>query len=138
MAQILLSAAITVGIVFASPATAEAPKLELHQLPPKQIALVLVKKDYKDHAKQYFCLVELVSRESGWRVDALNRSSGAFGLFQFLPSTWGNYKYPYKPNDAITQIKAGLRYVYKRYGSPCNAWAFWKKQAGSDLRGGWY
>lgn len=124
--------------MFASPAKAQAPKWELHQLPPKQMALEMVKKDYKDHKTQFFCLFELVAHESGWRVNAHNRSSGAFGLFQFLPSTWGNYNFPYKPKDAYTQIKAGLRYVYKRYGSPCAAWKFWKKQAGSDLRGGWY
>ena len=102
------------------------------------MALEMVKKDYADHKTQYACLVQLVAHESGWRVNALNRSSGAFGLFQFLPSTWGNYKFPYKPKDAYTQLKAGLRYVYKRYQTPCNAWNFWKKQAGPDLHGGWY
>jgi hypothetical protein len=124
--------------VFASPAAAQAPKLELHQLPPKLMAAAMVKKDYIDHKKQFVCLDQLLSKESGWRVNALNRSSGAFGLFQFMPSTWGNYKFPYKPKDAYTQMRAGLRYVHKRYGSPCGAWNFWKKQAGEDLRGGWY
>jgi len=124
--------------VFASPATAQAPKLQLHQLPPKVMALTMVKKDYLDHKKQFACLDQLITKESGWRINALNRSSGAFGLFQFMPSTWGNYKFPYKPKDAYTQMRAGLRYVQKRYGSPCGAWNFWKKQAGEDLRGGWY
>jgi hypothetical protein len=36
------------------------------------------------------------------------------------------------------QIKAGLRYIYKRYDTPCGAWEFWKRKAGKDLRGGWY
>jgi Transglycosylase SLT domain len=30
----------------------------------------------------------IVSRESGWNPNAVNRSSGASGLFQFLISTW--------------------------------------------------
>lgn len=124
--------------MFGSPAQAQAPKLQLHQLPPKTMALAMVKKNYTDYKRQYACLEQLVAHESGWRVNAHNRSSGAFGLFQFLPSTWGNYNFPYKPKDAYTQIRAGLRYVYKRYQTPCNAWAFWKKQAGNDLRGGWY
>jgi len=124
--------------VFASPATAQAPKLELHQLPPKMMALAMVKEMYPDHKRQYACLDQLLTRESGWRVNAQNHSSGAFGLFQFMPSTWGNYKLPYKPKDAYTQMKAGLRYLSKRYGSPCGGWNFWKKQAGKDLRGGWY
>jgi SLT domain-containing protein len=102
------------------------------------MALEMVKKNYPDHKRQYACLDQLITKESGWRVNALNHSSGAFGLFQFMPSTWGNYKFPYKPKDAYTQMQAGLRYVHKRYGSPCAAWYFWKKQAGKDLKGGWY
>jgi hypothetical protein len=31
-----------------------------------------------------------------------------------------------------------LRYIYKRYSTPCGAWEFWKRKAGKDLRGGWY
>ena len=124
--------------MFASPAMAQAPKLELHQLPPKLMAEAMVKKIYPDHKRQYACLDQLVKHESGWRVNALNRSSGAFGLFQFMPGTWANYKFPYKPKDAYTQMRAGLRYLSKRYGSPCGGWNFWKKQAGKDLRGGWY
>jgi soluble lytic murein transglycosylase-like protein len=79
--------------------------------------------------KEFVCLDQLVHHESRWNHLALNKSSGAFGLFQFLPSTWANYKYPYKPKDPAIQIKAGLRYIYKRYGTPCNAWAFWQLQA---------
>jgi len=37
--------------VFASPAAAQAPKLELHQMPPKMMALEMVKKNYADHKK---------------------------------------------------------------------------------------
>jgi SLT domain-containing protein len=78
---------------------------------------------------EYKCLEQLVQRESGWRITAHNKSSGAFGLFQFLPSTWGNYKFPYKPKEASIQITAGLRYITKRYGSPCKAWSFWQSNA---------
>ena len=125
--------------MFASPATAQAPRLELRQLPPKEMALVMVKNSYaSNYKKQYACLDNLLTHESGWRTKALNHSSGAFGLFQFMPHTWKNYNFPYKPKDAYTQLRAGLRYVHKRYGSPCAAWNFWKKQAGTDLRGGWY
>jgi SLT domain-containing protein len=78
---------------------------------------------------EYKCLEQLIQHESGWRINAHNKSSGAFGLFQFLPSTWGNYKFPYKPKDASIQVKAGLRYITKRYGTPCKAWSFWQMQA---------
>jgi hypothetical protein len=108
-------------------------------LEPKQYALVMVKKQWKSDAKkQYACLHQLWTKESNWRSNALNKSSGAFGIAQFLPTTWANYKFPYKPKDPQIQIDAGLRYIFKRYSSPCHAWAFWQKKAGPDLIGGWY
>ena len=95
---------------------------------PKELAHVQVMEKWGS-AREYACLVELVFHESRWNPLAHNKASGAFGLFQFLPSTWKNYKYPYKPKDPKIQIKAGLRYIEKRYGSPCKAWGFWQHQA---------
>jgi soluble lytic murein transglycosylase-like protein len=137
--QVLLSAALAVGLLTATPAVAQAPARSMHQLSVKELAAVMVKEQWANNFhREYACLVQLVQRESGWRVTAHNKSSGAFGLFQFLPSTWKNYKYPFKPLDPQVQIKAGLRYIFKRYETPCGAWNFWKKKAGPDLRGGWY
>jgi hypothetical protein len=79
--------------------------------------------------KEYRCLVELWEHESHWNPASHNKSSGAFGIAQFMPQTWTNYHYPYKPKAASIQIQAGLRYITKRYGSPCAAWNFWQKQA---------
>jgi muramidase (phage lysozyme) len=99
----------------------------------------LVKKQWKHNAKnEYECLHTLWNKESGWRSHAANPKSTAFGIPQFLNSTWVNYGYPVRPKDPQIQIKAGLRYIYKRYSTPCKAWSFWKKQAGPDMRGGWY
>lgn len=95
---------------------------------PKALAHSAVIKQW-GKTSEYKCLEQLVQRESGWRVEAHNKSSGAFGLFQFLPGTWANYRYPYKPKEASIQIKAGLRYITKRYGTPCKAWAFWQSNA---------
>ncbi len=143
----------TLGI-FIAPATAEAPHFEdinperlviIKELQikdkayedPKAYALTLFDKyGWKDN--QMTCLDQLWTKESNWRSNALNKSSGAFGIAQFLPTTWANYKYPYKPKDPQIQIDAGLRYIYKRYSSPCHGWAFWQKKAGPDLIGGWY
>ena len=141
-AQVLLAAALAVGLLLASPAVAEAPHLNqaqlIKKLPPKSYALMKVKSQWLNPHQEYACLHSLWQKESNWRSTALNKSSGAFGIAQFLPSTWGNYKYPYKPKDPQVQIDAGLRYIYKRYETPCNAWAFWKKKAGKDMIGGWY
>ena len=143
IAQILLATLLGAGFVASTPAAAEAPQLTQKQkiklLEPKQYALAMVKKQWKpDAQKQFSCLNQLWTKESNWRSNALNKSSGAFGIAQFLPTTWANYKYPYKPKDPQIQIDAGLRYIYKRYSSPCHAWAFWQKKAGPDLIGGWY
>jgi len=108
-------------------------------LKPKQFALHLVKKQWKHNAdREYACLHILWAKESGWRSHAANPQSTAFGIPQFLNSTWVNYGYPVRPKDPQIQIKAGLRYIYKRYSTPCKAWAFWKKKAGPDMHGGWY
>jgi hypothetical protein len=74
---------------------------------------------------QYGCLVTLWNGESGWRVNAYNSSSGAYGIPQSLPankmaSVSGDW-----PTNAATQITWGLNYISGRYGSPCNALAFW-------------
>jgi SLT domain-containing protein len=95
---------------------------------PKFYAHAKVMKQWESKA-EFKCLDKLWHKESSWNPKAHNKSSGAFGIAQFLPSTWGNYKYPYKPKQASIQITAGLRYITKRYGSPCEAWDFWQMQA---------
>jgi len=80
---------------------------------------------------EWTCLRNLWTKESHFNPKALNKSSGAYGIAQFMPSTWGNYKVE-KTESAQLQIKYGLRYIEKRYGSEnepngaCNAWRFWQ------------
>jgi soluble lytic murein transglycosylase-like protein len=42
----------------------------------------------------------VISRESGGNARAVNPSSGAGGLYQFLPSTWASLGYSGLPEDA--------------------------------------
>ncbi|MDR2374352.1 MAG: ubiquitin-like domain-containing protein [Bifidobacteriaceae bacterium] len=80
---------------------------------------------------QFACLVSLWQRESGWKVNATNRSSGAYGIPQSLPgSKMASAGSDWQTNPA-TQIKWGLGYIAGRYKTPCGAWdAFQSK--------GWY
>ncbi|KGJ72339.1 hypothetical protein GY21_16120 [Cryobacterium roopkundense] len=69
------------------------------------------------------CLVSLWQRESGWRVNAHNASSGAYGIPQSLPgSKMATAGDDWQTNPA-TQISWGLGYIASRYGTPCGAWA---------------
>jgi hypothetical protein len=80
---------------------------------------------------QYSCVYKLWMRESGWRWNALNRNSGAYGIPQALPgSKMASAGDDWKTNP-ITQVKWGIRYVNGRYGSACGAWNHFQ-------RVGWY
>ncbi|UGQ09387.1 lytic transglycosylase domain-containing protein [Yinghuangia sp. ASG 101] len=88
---------------------------------PKAIARSMIASD-----AQFSCFSNIVSRESGWKVTATNPSSGAYGLVQALPgSKMASAGADWRTNPA-TQIKWGLSYMNSRYGSPCEAWAFWQ------------
>ena len=68
---------------------------------------------------QHTCLNELWTQESGFNNLAQNPHSTAFGIAQFLDTTWA----PYGPktSDARTQIIYGLDYIRDRYRDPCTA-----------------
>ncbi|MFF7641066.1 lytic transglycosylase domain-containing protein [Streptomyces canus] len=75
---------------------------------------------------QFQCFSNIVDHESSWNYQAVNASSGAYGLFQALPgSKMSSVGADWQTNPA-TQIKWGLNYMDSRYGSPCEAWSFWQ------------
>lgn len=76
---------------------------------------------------EWQALDELIRLESGWNPQAKNPKSTAFGLFQFLDSTWKNTGVT-KSTDPALQAQAGLRYIKNRYGSPSAALRMWKKR----------
>jgi hypothetical protein len=82
-------------------------------------------------SSQMSCLIPLWMGESGWRWNAENSSSGAYGIPQSLPgSKMATAGADWRTNP-VTQIKWGLTYIRDSYGSPCGAWGF--KQSH-----GWY
>ncbi|RBY97723.1 lytic transglycosylase domain-containing protein [Blastococcus sp. TF02-8] len=85
---------------------------------------------YQDYAmsklggsgSEFRCLENLWGKESGWNPNAQNPSSTAYGIPQFLDSTWKSTGIA-KTSDGYRQIDAGLIYIDSRYGSPCGAWS---------------
>jgi peptidoglycan DL-endopeptidase CwlO len=74
-------------------------------------------------SEQFRCLDLLWTRESGWRANAYNASSGAYGIPQSLPGSKMAAAGADWRTNAATQINWGLSYISGRYGSPCSAWA---------------
>ncbi|MGX2997450.1 aggregation-promoting factor C-terminal-like domain-containing protein [Streptomyces sp. JNUCC 64] len=121
-------AAATTGMVLAAaPAQAAAPTAAQAKVTSaKAIAKKLLPND-----AQYNAFEKIVTRESNWNVTAQNSSSGAYGLVQALPgSKMSTHGSDWRTN-AETQIKWGIDYMEDRYGSPVDAWSFWKSN-------GWY
>jgi uncharacterized protein YabE (DUF348 family) len=81
----------------------------------------------------FSCLVTMWDHEGGWRVNATNAYSGAYGIPQALPgSKMASIGPDWRTNPA-TQITWGLNYIQGRYGTPCGAWGFWQSHSP-----GWY
>ena len=97
---------------------------------PREIAQALLS-EFGFGPEQFGCLDSLWSRESGWRVNADNPSSSAYGIPQALPGSkmaTAGADWAYNPE---TQIRWGLGYIAGRYGTPCGAW-------GHSQSHGWY
>lgn len=68
----------------------------------------------------------IINHESGWRVNATNPGSGAYGLPQSLPGNkMASAGKDWRTNP-ITQLKWMYSYVKGRYGNASNAKHFWQ------------
>jgi hypothetical protein len=72
---------------------------------------------------QFACLDSLWTKESGWRWNADNGSSGAYGIPQSLPGSKMASAGADWTTNPTTQITWGLQYIASSYGTPCGAWA---------------
>ncbi len=84
---------------------------------------------------QWDALSRLIQKESSWDPNAQNPTSTAYGLFQFLNSTWGTVGATKTSNPGL-QAEAGLRYIKNRYGTPAGALGFHNRNNYYDS-GGW-
>ena len=101
-------------------------QIELARTPEgaKQVALAIVQTEYKKwNATQQACLVKLWTKESHWNYQAHNYRSGAHGIAQAFPAVKMETVGLDWRTNAVTQIRWGLNYIYKRYGTPCKALA---------------
>jgi len=65
--------------------------------------------------KEFQCFNRIITKESRWSYTARNGSHR--GLGQMRSEHYGNL-------DPYRQIDATLKYITKRYGTSCKAWAF--------------
>ena len=98
------------------------------QQDPKAVARLLLP-EFGYSQAQWPCLDQLWIGESDWRWHVENPSSGAYGIPQSLPgrkmATMGS---DWRTNP-VTQIRWGLDYIKKSYGSPCNALDQWQARS---------
>jgi hypothetical protein len=76
--------------------------------------------------REYRCLDRLWTLESSWNHRDRNPSSGAYGIPQALPGSKMAAAGDDWRTNPRTQVTWGLRYIKKRYGSPCRAWAHFR------------
>ncbi|MFF2993323.1 peptidoglycan DD-metalloendopeptidase family protein [Streptomyces sp. NPDC057950] len=76
---------------------------------------------------QFGPLKQLWQGESGWRYNAKNSSSGAYGIPQALPASKMGTEGPDWLTNPRTQIRWGMDYIKHRsdYGTPAAAYSKW-------------
>ena len=65
--------------------------------------------------KEFMCFNKIITKESRWSYTARNGSH--YGLGQMRSKH-------YRDLDTFRQIDSSLRYITKRYQTPCKAWTF--------------
>jgi len=101
---------------------AESRTEDISDQDPRQIAQALLS-EFGFGQDQFGCLDSLYNSESGWRVDADNPTSSAYGIPQALPGSKMSSAGADWATNPVTQIRWGLGYIQDRYGSPCGAWS---------------
>lgn len=123
MLKIIISLAIAFLAVFLVPREVHPQEVEVK----KDIKLYSIEKVLERWGGgQWTYFNELIYRESKWNSEAKNPKSTAYGLGQFLNSTWKTVGCE-KTSDPYKQIDCTLDYVEARYKTPQGAIKFWNK-----------
>ncbi|GGE87882.1 hypothetical protein [Mycetocola zhadangensis] len=107
----------------AAAAAAEAQRVANTPDGARATARALAQSSYGWGEAQFSCLDKLWQKESGWSYTARNASSGATGIPQSLPGSKMASAGSDWATNASTQVKWGLDYIQRAYGSPCSAWS---------------
>lgn len=103
--------------VSAAPAVSEAPAVSY--APAAPAAPAPAQASYSGSGGFQSCVIQA---ESGGNASAVNPSSGAGGLYQFLPSTWQSLGYSGLPQDAsVATQNAAFAKEYAQSGG--SAWS---------------
>lgn len=101
------------------PVPTVAPQVIRQSSTPQEMVRQAVIAKWGEH--EWPAAYEIIMHESSFNPDAVNPSSKSCGLFQALPcSKMGGM-------ELDNQVKWGVGYIEQRYGTPTNAWSFWKK-----------
>ena len=79
---------------------------------------------------QWLDTLRLYNGESSWDANAQNPGSTAFGIPQFLDSTWATVGESKSPDPKV-QARAAAKYIAGRpdYGNPSKAWELWQSRS---------
>ena len=105
---------VAIGIALCFPTAAGSTTPVKDYIDYKTYSLYLLDFNYK----QFNCLDKLYTKESNWRVDAVNGSHNGIpqGRSDWLATV-----------DGYKQVVWGLQYIGNRYGEPCIALDHWSK-----------
>ena len=104
---------VAIGISLFTPAYAVAPVEAKQYISAKEYAALRL-----DNTQQYKCLSVLYGKESAWDENA--QSGSHYGIPQ------GRSEY-LKTANKYEQVDWGLAYIENRYGTPCAALRFFKR-----------
>jgi hypothetical protein len=104
---------VAIGITLFTPSYAVAPYKAKQYVSAKEYAAHKLQ-----NTQQYKCLASLYGKESAWNENA--QSGSHYGIPQ------GRSIY-LKTANKYEQVDWGIAYIEHRYGTPCNAWDFFKR-----------
>ncbi len=104
-------------------AAAEAARIANTPDGARATAHTMMAQQYGWGDSEFQCLSNLWQKESGWSYSAYNPGGGATGIPQALPGSKMASAGSDWQTSAATQIRWGLSYIARSYGTPCGAWS---------------